>query len=195
MAKIGYVRVSTKEQNTVRQEVLMEQLGVEKMFVDKLSGKNTNRPDLQRMMDYVREGDVVIVESISRFARSTKDLLELVEQLAAKGVAFVSQKENIDTNTPQGEFMLTVFAAMAQLERKQIKERQAEGIAIAKENGKYQGRKAIPVGDAFFAITKLWVNGEITLKEAQSQLNMAPATFFRKCKQYGISKGGANGRV
>ena len=195
MAKIGYVRVSTKEQNTVRQEVLMEQLGVEKMFVDKLSGKNTDRPDLQKMMDYVREGDVVIVESISRFARSTKDLLELVEQLTAKGVAFVSQKEAIDTNTPQGEFMLTVFAAMAQLERKQIKERQAEGIAIAKDNGKYQGRKPVPVGDAFFAITKLWVNGEITLKEAQTQLNMAPATFFRKCKQYGISKGGANERL
>ena len=91
--KIGYIRVSTQEQNTMRQEVLMERLGVEQVFIDKVSGKNMNRPELRTMLDFVRKGDVVIVESISRFARNTKDLLELVEQLTAKGVEFVSQKE------------------------------------------------------------------------------------------------------
>ena len=113
--KVGYIRVSTIEQNEARQEVLMEQLGVDRVYMDKMSGKNKDRPQLQEMMQYVREGDIVIVESISRFARNTKDLLSLIEELERKKVTFVSQKENIDTNTPAGRFMLTVFAALAQL--------------------------------------------------------------------------------
>ena len=141
--KIGYIRVSTQEQNTIRQEVLMESLGVDEVYIDRMSGKNTNRPELQKMMEYVRKGDTVIVESISRFARNTRDLLELVEQLTAKGVEFVSKKEAIDTTTPTGKFMLTVFGAVAELEREYILQRQREGIAIAKEQGKYKGRKQV----------------------------------------------------
>ena len=95
------------------------------------------------MMEYVRRGDTVIVESISRFARNTRDLLELVEKLSAKGVEFVSKKEAIDTTTPTGKFMLTVFGAVAELERAYILPRQREGIAIAKANGIYKGRKPI----------------------------------------------------
>ena len=139
--KVGYIRVSTLEQNEARQEVLMEQLGVDKVYLDKMSGKSKDRPQLQAMMQYVREGDVVIVESISRFARNTKDLLFLIEEFDQKNVAFISQKENIDTNTPSGRFMLTVFAALAQLERETTLQRQKEGIQIAKENGVYKGRK------------------------------------------------------
>ena len=97
--KIGYIRVSTQDQNTIRQEILMERLGVEQIYIDKSSGKNANRPELRTMLDFVRKGDVVLVESISRFARNTKDLLELIEQLTTKGVEFVSQKEAIDTST------------------------------------------------------------------------------------------------
>ena len=82
--KIGYIRVSTQDQNTIRQEVLMKQLGVDQVYIDKFSGKNRNRPELQTMLEFVRKGDVVIVESISRFARTTKDLLELVEQPRAR---------------------------------------------------------------------------------------------------------------
>ena len=111
--KIGYVRVSTQEQNTIRQEVMLRELGVDEIFIDKASGKSTDRSELRRMMEYVRKGDTVIVESISRFARNTRDLLELVEQLTAKEVEFVSKKEAIDTTTPTGKFMLTVFAAVA----------------------------------------------------------------------------------
>ena len=133
--KIGYIRVSTQDQNTIRQEVLMEQLGVDQVYIDKFSGKNRNRPELQTMLEFVRKGDVVIVESISRFARNTKDLLELVEQLTAKGVEFISQKEAIDTTTPTGKFMLTIFGAVAELEREYILQRQREGIAIAKTQG------------------------------------------------------------
>ena len=111
--KIGYIRVSNEEQNTARQEVLLRDLGVDELFIDKASGKNANRPELARMMNYVRRGDTVIVESISRFARNTRDLLDLVEKLSEKGVEFVSKKEAIDTTTPTGRFMLTVFGAVA----------------------------------------------------------------------------------
>ena len=133
--KIGYIRVSTQEQNTDRQEVLLEQLGVEELYIDKASGKNTDRPQLKKMMEYVRRGDIVIVESISRFARNARDLLNLMEQLSAKGVEFVSKKEAIDTTTPTGKFMLTVFGAVAELEREYILQRQREGIEIAKQQG------------------------------------------------------------
>ena len=117
---IGYVRVSTAEQNAARQEVLMQELGAEKVFVDKASGKNVNRPQLNEMLAFARQGDTIVVESISRFARNTKDLLELMEKLTAKGVGFISKKEAIDTGTPTGKFMLTVFAAVAELEREYI---------------------------------------------------------------------------
>lgn len=188
MAKIGYGRVSTVEQNPKRQEVMFEEIGVDKIFIDKCSGKDADRPRLKEMMAYIREGDEVIVESFSRLARSTRDLLDLVEQMSAKGVSFVSKKESIDTSTPQGKFMLTVFAALAELEREVTAQRRDEGIAVAKAEGKYKGRKPKPVGDAFFAITKLWIDGKIGLSEAQKQLDMAPTTFFRNCKKYGISK-------
>ena len=131
--KIGYVRVSTEEQNTARQEIMLRELGVDELFVDRASGKNADRPELNRMMNFVRRGDTVIVESISRFARNTRDLLDLVERLTEKQVEFVSRKEAIDTTTPTGKFMLTVFAAVAELEREYILQRQREGIAIAKQ--------------------------------------------------------------
>ena len=101
--KIGYIRVSTKEQNTIRQEYLMESLGVEEVYIDRMSGKTRERPELKKMLDYVRKGDTVVVESISRFARNTRDLLDLTEQLTAKGVEFISQKEAIDTTTATGK--------------------------------------------------------------------------------------------
>ena len=130
--KIGYIRVSTQDQNTIRQEVLMKQLGVDQVYIDKFSGKNRNRPELQTMLEFVRKGDVVIVESISRFARNTKDLLELVEQLTAKGVEFISQKESIDTTTPTGKFMLTIFGAVAELEREEFSQEKILEYASSK---------------------------------------------------------------
>ena len=180
--KIGYIRVSTQEQNTMRQEVLMEALGVDEVYIDRMSGKNTNRPELQKMMEYVRKGDTVIVESISRFARNTRDLLELVEKLTAKGVEFVSKKEAIDTTTPTGKFMLTVFGAVAELEREYILQRQREGIAIAKEQGKYAGRKPIRTPE-FEQVTAKWRSGAITAAEAMRTLHVSKSTFYRRIKQ------------
>ncbi|MFQ4149987.1 recombinase family protein [Arthrobacter sp. LAPM80] len=134
---VGYVRVSAADQNEARQ---LEALGpVDRLFSEKVSGKNTDdRALLQEMLIYVRDGDTVRVKSPDRLARSTTDLLALVEQLNIKGVAleFIDNPA-LNTDTPQGEFMLTVLAAIAQLERKTIRERQAEGIAIAKRNGVY----------------------------------------------------------
>lgn len=169
--KIGYIRVSTQEQNTVRQEDLMERLGVELVYMDKMSGKARDRPALQTMMDFVRAGDTVVVESISRFARNTRDLLELIEQLREKGVEFQSQKEAIDTTTPSGKFMLTVFGAVAELEREYILQRQQEGIAIAKANQVYKGRKPIERAE-FSAVVRQWRAGEITATEAMKRLDM-----------------------
>ena len=176
--KIGYIRVSTKEQNTIRQETLMESLGVDEVYIDRMSGKDTHRPELQKMMAYVRRGDTVIVESISRFARNTRDLLELTEQLTAKGVEFISQKESIDTTTPTGKFMLTVFGAVAELERAYILQRQREGIAIAKEQGKYTGRKPVEHPE-FDEVVRRWKRGEMTAVQAMKKLGMRRSTFYR----------------
>src|SRR5699024_1555366 len=158
----------------------MESLGVDQVYIDCVSGKNTDRPELKRMMTFVREGDTVIVESISRFARNTRDLLDLVEQLTTKGVEFVSKKEAIDTTTPTGKFMLTVFAAVAELEREYILQRQREGIAIAKQQGKYTGRKPLPVPDNFETVVARWQRGEISAREAMRRTGLKANTFYRR---------------
>ena len=175
--KIGYIRVSTEEQNTARQEVLLRELDVDEVFIDKASGKNTDRTELKRMMEYVRKGDTVIV---SRFARNTRDLLDLVERLAAKEVAFISKKEAIDTMTPTGKFMLTVFAAVAELEREYILQRQREGITIAKQQGKYTGRSPLPLPENFDAVVAQWRRGEISAREAMRRTGLKPNTFYRR---------------
>lgn len=183
--KIGYVRVSTAEQNTARQEVLMEQLGVEKVYIDKQSGKNADRQELKKMLDFVREGDVLIVESYSRLARNTKDLLEIVERLNGKGVSFVSQKENIDTSTAQGRLMLTIFAGLAQFEREQLLQRQAEGVTIAKENGVYKGRVPVKYDKELFEkVYKKWKAGKMLAKDAMKAVGLTTCTFYRRVKDY-----------
>ncbi len=187
--KVGYYRCSTSEQNPSRQKKILKDAGCEKVFSDMLSGKDRNRPGLDQMLSYVREGDTVYVESISRLARSTKDLLNIVDELKEKGVIFVSQKEAIDTDTPQGKFMLTVFAAMADLERSQIKQRQAEGIAIAKANGVYKGRVPKPFDKyEFEQLYKQWKDGDITQKYMCKKLNMSRATLYRNIKSYEANK-------
>lgn len=182
--KVAYIRVSTEEQNTARQEEAIRNLGVEKVFIEKVSGKNMDRPQLRAMLDYVREEDTLIVESYSRLARNTKDLLSIVEELEKKGVAFVSLKENLDTTTPQGKLMLTIFAGLAQFERECTLQRQKEGIAIAKAEGKYKGRKPVAIPDNWNEVIALWKAGDITARVAQKKLDMTPATFYRKIRTY-----------
>lgn len=181
--KVGYVRISTTEQNTARQDNLMVSLGVERVYTDRLSGKNTERPELHKMMEFVREGDMVVVESISRFARNTRDLLELVATLDTKNVQFVSKKEAIDTSTPAGKFMLAVFGALAELERENILERQAEGIAIAKAEGRMTGRpkKAVDMFEDVYLSVRA---GKLSAAAGARELGIARSTWYRKAKEY-----------
>ena len=184
---LGYIRVSTIEQNEERQTRALLDKGVEKenLFIDKQSGKNANRDNLNAMLAFCRRGDVVVTESISRIARNTKDLLTIIEQLKSKGVDFVSLKECIDTATPQGKFMLTVFGAMAELERESILERQREGIEIAKEEGLYQGRQKLKIDrERFEAVVKDWREDKITATKAMEILNVKPNTFYRRVKEW-----------
>lgn len=187
--KVGYVRCSTVEQNEERQLRMMEEQGIDRkhIYIDKASGKNTDRPAFHKMMDYVREGDTVVVESISRIARNTRDLLAITAELSKKGAEFVSLKEQIDTTTPTGKFMLTVFGALAELERDNILERQREGIAIAKEQGKYKGRKPVDVdADRFREVCAQWRAGAVTAREAMETLDVKPNTFYRRVKAMGL---------
>jgi DNA invertase Pin-like site-specific DNA recombinase len=179
--------VSSKEQNTVRQELkaIEYNIPVHKVYIEKASGKNlTNRPVLNNLLSLLKSGDKLIVDSISRFARNTKDLLDLVEQLNSKGVNFVSIKENIDTTTPTGLFMLTIFGAVAQLERDYLKERQAEGIKIAKDKGIYKGRKAIEYPKNWDKYYKKIKNGEMKAVEVMKILELRKTTFYKLMKQY-----------
>lgn len=183
--KVGYIRVSTEEQNEARQEVIMDQLGVEKVFIDKISGKTTDRPSLQEMLSFVRKDDIVVVESYSRLARSTTDLLKIVDELNGNGIGFISHKENIDTTTPQGRLMLTVFAGIYQFERECMLQRQKEGIAIAKAQCKYKGRKPIEVDQVCFErVFTEWKAGKIKAVEAMEKLKLSKPTFYRKVKEY-----------
>ena len=185
--RVGYVRCSTIEQNEARQLKMMEDQRAEKLFVDKASGKNTDRKAFKDMMAFVRAGDIVIVESISRIARNTRDLLAIVSELTEKEVEFVSLKESIDTTTPQGRFMLTVFGALAELERENILERQREGIEIAKSEGKYKGRKPVEIDEERFKVVcSNWRAGEITATAAMQEVGLKPNTFYRRVKELGL---------
>lgn len=186
MSRIGYVRVSTIDQKTDRQEIALLELGIEKIFTEKVSGKSTDRPQLKKMLEYVREGDALYIESISRLARSTRDLLSIVHQLQEKNVELVSLKENIDTSTPQGRFVLTVFGALSELERESILQRQQEGIAAARYKGKKFGRPKVEKPKDWDKVISLWRNGEITAVEAMNRLNMNRGTFYRRIKEEGI---------
>ena len=185
--RVGYVRCSTIEQNEARQIKLMEEQGTEKLFIDKASGKNADRSSLKEMMAFVRAGDIVVVESISRIARNTRDLLSIVAELTEKDVEFISLKESIDTSTPQGRFMLTVFGAMAELEHESILERQREGIEIAKAIGVYRGKRPIKIDEKRFrAVCKRWRSDEITATAAMKELGLKANTFYRRVKELGL---------
>lgn len=185
MANIAYVRVSTLEQNTDRQCEGLKKYGIDKWFIDKCSGKNTDRPNLKAMLEYVREDDTVYVHDFSRLARSTKDLLELVELLNSKGVHLVSNKENLDSRTPTGKLMLTMIAAINEFERTNLLERQREGIAIAKEKGVYKGRKPVDVSrEALMELYEQYMMRKLTKAQMAKELNVSRPTLDKLIKEY-----------
>ena len=186
--RIAYVRCSTVEQNEARQIEALEKYGIERWYTEKISGKDANRPKLQEMLEYVREGDTVHIHDLSRLARSTADLLVIVDLLAKKGVHLVSNKENIDSSTPTGKLMLTMIGAINEFERTNILERTREGIAIAKREGVYKGRKPIEIPDGWDEAIKVWQSGRITARETMNRLGLKPNTFYRLCLKNGICK-------
>lgn len=180
---IAYVRVSTIEQNEERQIEALKKYNIDKWYTEKVSAKDTNRPKLKEMLDYVREGDTIYVHDFSRLARSTKDLLSIVEQLQEKKVHLVSNKENIDTTTPTGKLMLTMIGAIAEFERTNLLERQREGIAIAKQQNKYKGRKPKEIPD-FDKWYKKYITREINKVQFAKETGVSRPTLDKLIKQY-----------
>lgn len=185
--KCSYIRVSTVEQNESRQITGLEQYGIEKQFVEKVSAKDINRPELQKVLEFLREGDTLYVLDFSRLARSTKDLLDIVEYLDKKGVTLVSHKENIDTSTPTGKLMLTMIAAINTFERENLLERQKEGIAIAKAQGKYKGSNAKVIKD-FDTHYSRYMSREVSKVQLAKQLKVSRPTLDRLIKEYETEK-------
>ena len=181
---VAYIRVSTAEQNEARQLQAMERYNIEKYFTEKISGKNTNRPKLQELLEFVRSGDTVHIHDLSRLARNTADLLNIIEQLNAKDVALISNKESIDTSTATGKLFITIIGAIAEFERSNLLERQREGIAIAKAQGKYKGGKRKRVHD-FENYYSKYLSREIPSKsELARQLHISRPTLDRIIKEY-----------
>ena len=180
---IAYIRVSTVEQNEQRQIEAMKPFNIEKWFIEKISAKDTNRPKLQELLEFAREGDTIHVHDFSRLARSTKDLLDIVEQLTQKNIYLVSNKENIDTSTPTGKLMLTMIGAINEFERCNLLERQREGIAIAKRNGKYTGgnRKNVPNFENGY---QRYLRREISKVALAKELRISRPTLDKLIKEY-----------
>lgn len=182
--RLAYIRVSTIEQNEQRQIEAMKQYNIEKWFIEKVSAKDTNRPKLQELLDFAREGDTVHIHDFSRLARSTKDLLDIVELLNKKRITLVSNKENIDTSTPTGKLMLTMIGAINEFERTNLLERQKEGIAIAKREKKYKGRKPVTLPDFEHQYSR-YLKREIPSKaELAKVLNVSRPTLNKLINEY-----------
>jgi DNA invertase Pin-like site-specific DNA recombinase len=186
MAKIGYAGVSTSQQTTARQDDALAELGVNTLFVEKIGAKNANRPELKKMLEYVREGDIIVVSDISRLARSTRDLLSIIDTLNQKHVGFVSLKENIDTTSPQGRFVLTIFGALAELERDNILSRQREGIDAAKARGKKFGRPVMEFPKNWEKVYKQWKARKINPTDAAKELGLKRPTFYLMIKRWEV---------
>lgn len=181
---IGYLRVSTVEQNEARQTEALKEKGCTKLFMDKCSGKDRNRPEFNRMMEFLREGDLLIVKSCDRLGRSTRDLFNIIHELQEKGVDVNIIDGDIKTNTANGKLMLGIMSTLAEFERDIILERQREGIAIAKKEGKYKGKKQTPVPENFTEVYDIWKTRGINGKEAMRQLDLKPNTFYRMVKRH-----------
>lgn len=181
---VAYVRVSSTDQNTARQLEALRQYNLDRIYEEHISGKDKNRPQLQAMLADVGTGDTVYIESISRLARNTKDLLEIVESLTERGVDLVSLKEALDTSTPTGKFVLTMFGALAELERETIRQRQREGIDINRAQNKPYGRPRIAITQRFVDAHRRWRAGEITAREAMRLSKIKKSTFYNVVKEY-----------
>lgn len=178
MAKVGYIRVSTVDQNTDRQ---LDGYQLDKVFEDKVSGANTDRPQLQAMLEYVREGDAIYVHDISRLARNLSDLLGLVKDLTARGISVHFATENLVFNgedSPMQNLMLSMLGAVYQFERSMIKERQREGVQSAKAKGVYKGR----IKTIDDSTIRDMVNSGVSYRKTAENLGVSLSTVQRAMK-------------
>lgn len=182
---IGYIRVSTLEQNTERQEEALKKYRIDKVFIDKSSGKNTEREQFNAMLDFVRDGDCVYVQSFDRLSRNLADLIKTVNVLSEKHVGLISIKENFDLSTPTGRLMLQLCGAISQFERENLLERQREGIEIAKRHHKYKGRPLKTYeGTLKNDVLEKIINKEISVTAGAKILNVTRATIYNYLKSY-----------
>ena len=187
MANIAYIRVSSIDQNEARQTEALKKYKIDKWFTEKVSGKNTNRPQLQAMLEYIREGDTVYIHDFSRLARNTKDLLELVEMLQSKGVRLLSNKENLESGTATGKLMITMLAAINEFERENLLERQREGIEIAKQNKRYKGGQVKKIEEKNFAdLLEQYKTRQIRKVEFAKQLQISRPTLDKILKEKAV---------
>ncbi|MCI0768477.1 recombinase family protein [Bacillus sp. TL12] len=174
----GYARVSTKQQDLIRQIDMLQEYNCTEILTEKMTGTKSDRPELNRLKDKIRPGDTLVVESFSRLGRSTKDLIELVEYFESKGVKLISIKEQFDTNTPQGKLMLTVFQAFSQFERDLIAQRTQEGLESARARGRVGGRPRVKNSFIERAL-KLYDSKEYSIQEIVNMTGISQATLYR----------------
>lgn len=184
---VCYIRVSTIEQNEARQKEAMKGKNIDKWYIEKISAKDTNRPKLQEMLEFVREGDIIYIHDFSRLARSTKDLLDIVELLNKKGVILKSNKENLDTGTPTGKLMLTMIGAINEFERQNLLERQKEGIEIAKREGKFKGGQVKRISEeTFIKYYEEYKQRTISKSQLAKKLEISRPTLDKLLKDKGL---------
>ena len=178
----GYARVSTEQQSLDRQLDMLEKYGVDKIYNEKMTGTKRNRPELDKLLERLTEGDTVVVESLSRLVRSTKDLIQLMELFNSKGVNLVSLKESIDTTSSTGKLLFTLMSALAQFERDVIADRTREGLASARARGRKGGRPPID-GDKIRKAVKLYRSGEYSVKEITELTGVRKSTLYKNLRK------------
>ena len=190
--KIGYARVSTKDQNLNLQMDDLNKAGCENIFQEKITGATKERPQLQKMIEQLREGDVVFIYKLDRLGRSLKDLIHLVNEIQDKGAGLKSLNDQIDTTTPQGKLTFHLFAALSEFERDIIKERTKAGLASARARGRIGGRpKGLSSKAKHTAIiaAKLYEERELSVKEILDQLSISKMTFYNYLRHRGVKVG------
>lgn len=177
MAKIGYARVSTTEQNLEIQQSALVKAGCEEIYYEKLSGLDDKRPELQKCLDYLRKGDVLVITKLDRLARSVLHLCEIQKQLEKNHIDFIVLDQNIDTSTPTGKLMFNVLASVAEFETAIRAERCALGVAKARLAGKYEKQKAIT--DEQLLTMRAERESGVLVKDLMVKYNISKATFYR----------------
>lgn len=177
--RIAYARVSTQDQHLDRQLEALEKYGYDKLITEKITGIKKDRQGLNSLLDVVREGDTVIVESISRLGRKTLDILNIVEELGNMGITFVSLKENMDTSTPTGKAMFQMMCVIAELERNMIAERVKEGLQSAKNRGKKLGRPKMD-NDKVSVAMRMYDSGDYSIKEIIEQVGISQGKLYKE---------------